>query len=99
VVEEIIQRRLVWTFAIGDWWILRFQKLSNQKCSERQFWGFFPKYFKNIFWLVFGLFQGSKRGAPAPVRGSECGGKNDGFRPRETLTGTGEILFPRIYGV
>lgn len=70
MVEEIIQRGLVWTFAIGVWWILRYAKLFVEKCSEWQFWGFFAKYFKNIFWLVFGLFRGSKRVAPAPVRGS-----------------------------
>ena len=45
-------------------------KTFVEKCSEWQFWGFFAKYFKNIFCIVFGLFRGSKRGAPAPVRGS-----------------------------
>jgi hypothetical protein len=70
VVEEIIQRGLVWTFEIRVWWILKCAKLFVEMCPEGQFWGFFAKYFKNIFWLVFGLFWGSKRGAPAPVRGS-----------------------------
>jgi hypothetical protein len=55
---------------IRDWWILRFVKLFVKKCSEGHFWGFFAKYFKNIFWLVFGLFRGSKTSPPAPIRAS-----------------------------
>jgi hypothetical protein len=58
VVDEIIQRGLVWTFMIRVWWILRFAKLFVKKCSRGQFWGFFGKYFKNIFWLFFGHFWG-----------------------------------------
>ena len=70
MVEEIIQRGLVWTFGIRVWWILKFAKFFVKKCSERLFWRFFAQYFKNIFWLVFGLFRVPKSGTPAPVRGS-----------------------------
>ena len=70
VVDEIIQRGLVWTFTIRVWWILRFAKFFVKKRSKGQFWGFFRKYFKNIFWLFFGLFWGSKMGPPAPIRAS-----------------------------
>ncbi len=99
MVEEIIQRGLVWTFTVRVWWILKFAKLFVEKCSERQFWGFLAKYFKNIFWLVLGHFQGAKMGPPTPIRGSEVRAKSDGFRPRETLTGSSKILFSRIYRV
>jgi hypothetical protein len=70
VVDEIIQRGLVWTFEIHDWWILRFLKLFVKKRSEGRFWGFFPKYFKNIFWLFLRHFWGSKTSSPTPVRAS-----------------------------
>jgi hypothetical protein len=99
VVDEIIQRRLVWTFVDRVWWMLMFLKLLSKKCSRRQFWGFFTKYFKNILWLFFGLFRGSKKGPPTPVRGSGNWSKIVHFRPRETLTGTSEFPFPRIYGL
>ena len=99
VVEEVIQRGLVWTFEFHVWWILRFAKLFVEKCSERRFWGFFRKFFKNIFWLVFGLFWGSKSGPPTPIRGSEFEAFGSRFWPRETLTGVSENLIPRIYGV
>ena len=99
MVEEIIQRGLVWTFTIRVWWILKFAKLFVEKCSEGQFWGFFAKYFKNIFWPVFGHFREVKMGPPTPIRGSEVRAKSDGFCPRETVTGSSEILFSRIYGL
>jgi hypothetical protein len=38
-------------------------------------------------------------GPPTPIRGSEFRAKSDGFCPRETLTGSSEILFSRIYGL
>jgi hypothetical protein len=60
VVEEIIQRGLVWTFTIRVWWILKFAKLSVEKCSEGQFWGFFANFFKIFFGLFSGIFGGSK---------------------------------------
>jgi hypothetical protein len=99
VVDEIIQRRLVWTFVDRVWWMLMFLKLLSKKCSRRQFWGFFTKYFKNILWLFSGLFRESKKGPPTPVRGSGNWSKIVHFRPRETLTGTSEFPFPRIYGL
>jgi len=84
---------------IRDWWILKLVKLFVKKCSESHFWGFFAKFFKNIFWLVFGLFWGSKTGPPTPVRASGNGTKICHFRPRETLTGASEFPIPRIYGL
>jgi len=99
VVDEIIQRALVWTFEFHVWWILKFVKLFAKKCFESHFWGFFAKYFKNIFWLVFGLFWGSKMASPTPVRASGNRTKISDFRPRETLTGASEFPIPRIYGL
>ena len=61
--------------------------------------GIFRKFFKNIFWLVFGHFWGSKTSPPTPVRASGNETKISLFRPRETLTGTRKFLIPRIYGL
>jgi hypothetical protein len=74
-------------------------KLFVEKYFERQYWGFFAKYFKNIFWLVFGLFGGLKTSPPMPVRASGKRTKISHFRPRETLTGASEFPIPRIYGL
>jgi len=99
VVDEIIQRRLVWTFVDRVWWMLMFLKLLSKKCSRGQFWGFFKKYFQNIFWLFFGLFWGVKKGPPTPIRASGNQPRFGHFRPRETLTGASEFPIPRIYGL
>ena len=71
MIKVIIQRGLVWTFEFHVWWILKSEKFLSEKGSGRRFWGFFRKNFKNIFWLVFGPFWGSKSGLPTPIRGSE----------------------------
>ena len=61
--------------------------------------GIFYKIFQKYFVVVFRAFRGSKKGPPTPVRGSGNWSKIVHFRPRETLTGTSEFPFPRIYGL
>ena len=45
VVDEIIQRGLVWTFEIRDWWILTISETFEQKVLEKAILGIFYKIF------------------------------------------------------
>jgi len=53
VVDEIIQRGLVWTFEIRDWWILTISETFEQKVLKRAILGIFYKIFQKYFVAVF----------------------------------------------
>ena len=45
VVDEIIQRGLVWTFEIRVWWILTISETFEQRVLEKAILGIFYKIF------------------------------------------------------
>ena len=60
MVEEIIQRGIVWTFVIHVWWILKCAKLLSKSAPNGNFGDFLQNILKIFFALFSGFFGGPK---------------------------------------
>ena len=68
MVEEIIQRGLVWTFEMRVWWMLTVRKLVNKSAPKGDFEDFFENILK-IFSGCFSGFLGVKKGSSSTRKG------------------------------